>query len=161
MSETWVHEWGGFCSAHGIDKSRSLLLVSFPTPTGISLLFAAIVSRKSQSAIADMFAYTARLRREFIDPRQTRLFLDRKARRFFSEHLLLALDTLQVNFNTLTEKTVWQYENLIEWGESSPASLIAQHEKAEVGAIRARLAQARLRGLLESPGHGVRGGLEI
>jgi hypothetical protein len=119
------------------------------------------VSRKSQSAIADLFAYTVRLRREFIDPQQTRLFLDRKARRFFSEHLLLALDTLQVNFNTLTEKTVWQYENLIEWGESSPASLIAQHEKAEVGAIRARLAQARLRGLLESPGHGVRGGLEI
>jgi hypothetical protein len=160
MAETRVYRWGGFCSVHRIDRDRSLLLVSEPKAANVSLLFAAVIPRKSQSAIADMFIYSPDFKREQINPRQTRLFFDRKARRYFSEHLLLALDTVEIDFSTLTEKTVWLYENLIEWGESSPASLIAQHENAEVGAVRARLAQARLRGLLESPGHGVRGHLE-
>lgn len=91
-----------------------------------------------------------------IDAGEARELLPPSVRKDLSHHLLLGLDRLGNVEETLTADSAWKYEQLLEWGETSAVALLAKYQRVNVGTMRARLAQARGRGLLDSPGRGSR-----
>lgn len=91
-----------------------------------------------------------------LDPLATRQKLPSELRVLLSRHLLNGLDQLAYEDETATANSAWRYEQLLEWGESSAVAILAEHMKVNVGTMRARLAQARLNGMLDSPGRGSR-----
>lgn len=87
---------------------------------------------------------------------EVRRQLPSEMRKWMSQHLLMGLDKLQKNEQSLTADSAWRYEQLLDWGETSAVAVLASHMKVRSGTMRARLAQARLLGLLDSPGRGSR-----
>lgn len=91
-----------------------------------------------------------------LNPREVRRCLTTRAKSRLSKHLLLSLDKLEIIEDTVTADSAWRYEQLLDWGETSAVSVLAGHMGVQSGTMRARLAQARNLGLLESPGRGSR-----
>jgi hypothetical protein len=105
---------------------------------------------------SSMSELTIKWRGAFLDPIEVRGHLPSKLRKSMSQHLLMGLDKLETEKLSLTADSAWRYEQLLDWGETSAVSVLADHMRVRSGTMRARLAQARLQGLLDSPGRGSR-----
>jgi hypothetical protein len=132
--------WTCFVSRPGKDKSDLLGIYSLSSnlpKTVLGRLF----------DVAGLMPLDAQAARELLPP---------SVRKYLSNHLLMGLDRLGTDEETLTADSAWKYEQLLDWGETSAVAILAQYQRVNVGTMRARLAQARLRGLLDSPGRGSR-----
>ena len=98
-----------------------------------------------------------------VTPDHLSLFLDTKMRRqILTSHLVClfenepkTLEPINVEGDVI-DKAARQYLNLLEWTESSAASILALHQGISVATVHNRLRIARERGILEKPGAGKR-----
>ena len=139
---SWSHDQAQmiYVSRPGVEKTDLLAIMQLPPDIpGLDL-----------SVITSSFGTLT------LNPITVRRELSKPMRELMSKHLLLGLDKLDFKDNLVTSDSAWRYEQLVEWGESSAVVVLAKHMGIGTGTMRARLAQARLNGMLESPGRGSR-----
>lgn len=75
-----------------------------------------------------------------------------------TEHLYRVLTNYndQLNETDVVTLTAWYYQNLVNWGEASPARELSLRWKIPVRTVQNRIRLARDRGILHSPGRGSR-----
>jgi len=73
-----------------------------------------------------------------------------------TKHILLVHAHLARDQGDIVAYTAWRYATLTAWGEASAARELSLDMRTSVHTIRTRLQLARERGILPSPGSGVR-----
>jgi hypothetical protein len=78
--------------------------------------------------------------------------------RILTEHLYQVLSDYEREYPDadVVALTAWYYQNLVDWGEASPARELSLRWKIPVRTVQNRLRIARDRGILHSPGRGSR-----
>lgn len=147
---------GTYVTAWKIGGSIQVAFISRPSTSKSDLL--AVIFLPQNFSKSYVIEYAEKFQRVKIDPLVARQNLPRELRGLMSKHLLQGLGHLPFRETTATADSAWRYEQLLDWGESSAVAVLADHMKVNVGTMRARLAQARVSGLLESPGRGSRKG---
>jgi hypothetical protein len=91
-----------------------------------------------------------------LDPVLARTNFKAEDRDALSLHLLHAQNEQKREFESVVEEIAWRYVELISWGESSAAKVLAQQYQLSPRTIHTRLRLARERKLITSPGSGSR-----
>ena len=75
---------------------------------------------------------------------------------YLSKHLLELHKIYLRPKETLVEDIARRYKDLVMWGEPNSAKVLAEHEGISIRTMHSRFMNARKRGLLQSPGKGIR-----
>lgn len=145
---------GTFVTAWKFSASSSVVFVSRPLASSSELH--GVLLLPTTFLKSHVLQFARNFRNSSLDPILIRQSLPRKLRVFMSQHLLMGLEQLPFKEDTATADSAWRYEQLLEWGETSAVAVLAKHMRVNTGTMRARMVQARLNGLLDSPGRGSR-----
>ena len=146
-----------FCSSHHLGADSALILVSKTDAGGCHLLIASWQGTGSVNRrLMEKYLAIGRKTIDPIDVRYLRSSFRPEWKSQLSNHLLSSEHSAKRKFVTVTEATAWLYRLLQDWGETNSVAILADFLEIDVNTVKARIAQARIKGLLMSPGQGKR-----
>ena len=149
---------GNFAASATETESGSLILLSRVDFPNARLVLAQHVEVRSKlppylrTIISDFKGYP------ILDSLELRNNFSSDWGRILTEHLYQVLSGYDGEYPEadVVALTAWYYENLVNWGEASPARELSLRWKIPVRTVQNRLRLARDRGILHSPGRGSR-----